>query len=241
MLLRVRNLEVRYGRVPVLRGVSLDVNDGEFVGLLGPNGAGKSTLVQAIAGVIPACAGDVALESQPLLGHPPERIASLGVSLVPQGRRVFSRLTVRENLKLGAPHRRDGTRRNEEIERSLERFPALKPLQRTPAGRLSGGEQQQLVIARALVGRPRLLILDEPSLGLAPLIVDELFAVFQDLRQGGTAILLAEQHISRTLAAAHRSYVLGHGTVVRTVQDGDEISTESLRATYLDADAGPAA
>jgi branched-chain amino acid transport system ATP-binding protein len=233
VLLRVQDLEVRYGRVRVLRGVSLDVNGGELVGLLGANGAGKTTLVHAITGVIHASAGKVSVESRPVLGYPPEQFAAIGVSLVPQGRRVFSRLTVRENLRLGTTTRRAGARPAEDIERVLERFPALRPLQRMLAGKLSGGEQQQLVIARALVARPRLLILDEPSLGLAPMIVDELFSCFHDLRDAGTAILLAEQHVERTLAGADRSYVLGDGKVVRTIHKGDEVSPQALMRMYL--------
>jgi branched-chain amino acid transport system ATP-binding protein len=212
-LLSVEELAVHYGRVVALRGVSLTVEKGEIVAVVGPNGAGKSTLLNTIAGRTRAFAGRVVLDAEPILGLPPERIVRKGLALVPEGRHIFQTLTVAENLKLGAMA---GDGRGRDIDHGLlrERFPILEKYLDTPAGRLSGGEQQQLAIARAMLARPRLLLLDEPSLGLAPLVVDAVFQLLEQLHEDGTPILLVEQNATRAVALSDRTYVLKSGRVV---------------------------
>jgi branched-chain amino acid transport system ATP-binding protein len=238
-MLSVERLEVRYGRITALREVSMNVGAGEFVGLVGPNGAGKSTLVNAIAGVVPAVGGQIRFEDRPLLGTIPERIVGLGISAVPEGRQIFARLTVRENLELGATVRPDRDEVREDIARVFERFPVLEQLHDGLAGKLSGGEQQQLAIARALLARPRLLMLDEPSLGLAPLVIDEVFAWLRELHAAGTTILLVEQNAAKTIETADRTYVLRGGEVVREIAEAEAVDTGALLESYLGAGAGP--
>ncbi|HZV75599.1 MAG TPA: ABC transporter ATP-binding protein [Conexibacter sp.] len=235
--LEVEGLCVSYGPVPALRDVSLHVEQGELVGLLGPNGAGKSTLVNAVCGVVKPSAGTVAIAGAAMAGVSCERIARLGVSLVPEGRHIFGSLTVRDNLRLGAAARRDGGAGTDAaIERVIERFPVLGRKLDGGAGRLSGGEQQQLAIARALVTDPFLLLLDEPSLGLAPLIVDLVFEVLAELRAEGLTVLLVEQHATRTLAAADRSYVLRSGNVVYEGAGDEHGAKEQLMIASLGED-----
>jgi branched-chain amino acid transport system ATP-binding protein len=237
-MLTVENLDVRYGRITALRKLSVSVAAGEFVGLVGPNGAGKSTLVNTIAGVIPAAGGEIRFDDRPLLGTIPERIVQLGISAVPEGRQIFARLTVRENLELGATIRSDHDGVRVDIERIFERFPVLKQLEDGLAGKLSGGEQQQLAIARALLARPRLLMLDEPSLGLAPLVIDEVFEWLRELHAAGTTILLVEQNAAKTIEAADRTYVLRGGEVVREIGKGQAFDTGALLESYLGVGAG---
>jgi len=232
-VLTIADLKVSYGRITALRGVSLDVQDGEFVGLVGPNGAGKSTLVHSVAGVVSPTAGEIRLDSRSLVGAPPEQIVKWGVSLVPEGRQIFTRLTVAENLGLGATTRTDASAIREDIERIFERFPSLRQLRGTLAGKLSGGEQQQVAIARALLARPKLLMLDEPSLGLAPLMIDGVFAWLRELHESGTTILLVEQNAARTIEAADRTYVLSNGEIVRSVARSEAEDTINLVETYL--------
>jgi branched-chain amino acid transport system ATP-binding protein len=237
-MLSVDGLEVRYGRITALRGISLEVAESEFVGLVGPNGAGKSTLVNTVAGVVPAAAGQIRFEDRALLGTAPERIVQLGISAVPEGRQIFARLTVRENLELGATIRSDRDGVKTDIERVFERFPVLHELEDGLAGKLSGGEQQQLAIARALLARPRLLMLDEPSLGLAPLVIDEVFAWLRELHADGTTILLVEQNGAKTIEVADRTYVLRNGEVVREIGEGQTLDTATLLESYLGAGSG---
>jgi branched-chain amino acid transport system ATP-binding protein len=230
-VLKVENLTVSYGRVLAVRGVTFDVAEGEFVGLVGANGAGKSSTLNAIAGVAPIAGGAVTFNGESIGGGAPEKIVRLGLSLVPEGRQVFTRLTVEENLILAA--RTVGNRDRSEFNKIFERFPVLERLRTTPAGRLSGGEQQQLVISRALLGRPKLLMLDEPSLGLAPLIVDEVFAILAELRIEGTTILLVEQNAAKTIEAADRTLVMRTG-VASPMKKQDEATTQAeLIAAYL--------
>jgi branched-chain amino acid transport system ATP-binding protein len=212
-MLEVEGLVVRYGSITALQGVSLHVERGEIVGVIGPNGAGKSTLLLSIAGDVPAASGDVRFEDRSLLGEPPERIVERGVSLVPEGRHIFSRLTVAENLGLGATTRSDKAAAGADRERLLELFPVLRGYLGSPAGRLSGGEQQMLAIARALLAGPKLLMLDEPSLGLAPIVIDRVFETLEQLRADGVTILLIEQNAGRTLELADRIYVLRTGAI----------------------------
>jgi branched-chain amino acid transport system ATP-binding protein len=211
-MLRAEDLVVRYGPVTALRGVSLEVAEGEVVGLIGPNGAGKTTTLHAICGFQPPVKGIVTLDGKALSGSSPEAIARRGVALVPEGRHIFATLTVAENLRLGLTARRaNGSA--EALERALERFPVLRRFYRSSAGRLSGGEQQQLAIARALLANPRLLLLDEPSLGLAPFLVDLVFDTLAELHEEGVTILLVEQNAARTVAFADRTYVLRTGAI----------------------------
>jgi branched-chain amino acid transport system ATP-binding protein len=239
MLLAVSGCRVAYGKVDVLHDVSLAVGEGEAVALLGPNGAGKSSLLLAIAGALRCRAGHIELDGTPLRGLPPERIAERGLCLVPERRHVFTRLTVRENLEVGltVPRRR-GDAEDDGIARQLERFPDLARRIEADAGTLSGGEQQQLAIARALLARPRLLVLDEPSLGLAPQVVDRLFAVIDDLRAEGVTVLLTEQQARRALELADRSYFLREGRVLFETAPGEKPSEERLRAAYIGGASG---
>ena len=231
-LLEVEGLDVHYGRVQAVRALSLEVRPGEIVTLLGPNGAGKTTTLTAIAGQHRKASGRIELDGRPILGLGPQPIASRGISLVPEGRRIFATLTVRENLLIGASSRKDRGGVNADIERELERFPVLRTYLDSEAGKLSGGEQQQLAISRALVGRPRLLLLDEPSLGLAPVLVDLVFDTIERLRADGLTILLVEQNASRALEVADRCYVMRSGELVLTAARG-EVRAEDLAEVYL--------
>lgn len=212
-LLKIEGLVVRYGGTRAVRDLSLRVEAGESVAVIGPNGAGKTTTLKAICGTVKADSGDVILDGISILGKPPESIVSLGLVMVPEGRRIFGSLTVAENLRLGTAARLPGNAVQQDLEKELERFPVLRRYFKTPAGRLSGGEQQQLAIARALVARPRLLLLDEPSLGLAPMMVDLVFETLAELREEDITILLVEQNATAAVEFAHRSYVIRSGQV----------------------------
>lgn len=240
MSLVVENLEVFYGRICGVADVSFHVDAGEMVALVGANGAGKTTTLEAVAGVRRPTRGQIIFDRQSLVGESPERIVRRGVSLVPEGRQIFSTLTVDENLRLGATARRDSGIRVD-IDAAFERFPALDNLRRTPAGRLSGGQQQQLAIARALVANPRLLMLDEPSLGLAPQVVDLVFETLSELRAEGMAILLVEQNAMRAVATADRSYVLQRGEVRLTGTPDSLADQRELVTAYLGANRAGAA
>lgn len=231
-VLEVRDLRVQYGSVVAVDGLSLDVAEGEVVGIIGANGAGKTSTLGAITGLVPAT-GRVALDGRSIVGRATEQIASDGVALVPEGRHIFGTLSVEENLSLGLTVR-GGTRRGRaELAEAFDRFPVLERYAGSSAAHLSGGEQQQLAIARALLARPRLLILDEPSLGLAPLIVDEVFAVLDRLRSEGSTVLLVEQNAARTVAFADRTYLLNGGRVAH-VGDRESFAREvDVAAAYL--------
>jgi branched-chain amino acid transport system ATP-binding protein len=231
--LRLAEVEVAYGGVVAVRGVSLDVGAGEIVGLIGPNGAGKSTTLHAIMGLVPVRAGEISLEGASLRGRAPESIARAGIALVPEGRRLFGELTVEENLRLGLAARRDGSGGGDPLEEVLELFPVLEEFRTRSAGVLSGGQQQQLAIARALAARPSVLLLDEPSLGLAPSIVDLVFSTLRTIRERGLAILLVEQRAQRTVALADRTHVLANGGLRLTLGADDAADTERLVAAYL--------
>jgi branched-chain amino acid transport system ATP-binding protein len=231
--LRVSGLDVSYGGVAAVRGLSLEVGASEIVGLIGPNGAGKSTTLHAIMGLVAAQEGKIALDGVAIRGKPPEAIARAGVALVPEGRRLFGELTVRENLQLGlASRRRDETNGNE-LDDVHELFPVLRDFARRPAGSLSGGQQQQLAIARALVARPSVLLLDEPSLGLAPTVVDLVFSTLEAISERGLAILLVEQRAQRTVALADRTHVLANGELRLTLTRDDAADTDRMIAAYL--------
>lgn len=212
-MLELQNIHVRYGAITALRGISLSVSQGELVALLGVNGAGKSTTLASIAGGLRPQQGDIRLEGSSILGKAPEQIARLGISLVPEGRDIFASLTVEENLRLGAFTRRkeDVYRRN--LSEVFDLFPVLRERLQQPGGTLSGGEQQQLAIARALMSNPRLLMLDEPSLGLAPALVDQIFELIDRLHRRGVTILLVEQNVDRTLEIVDRAYLMNTGLI----------------------------
>ena len=230
--LAVRDLEVQYGSVLAVRGLSLEVGKGEIIGLIGPNGAGKSTTLHAIMGVVPARAGSVTIDGKPVLGSAPEAIARSGVALVPEGRRIYGDFTVEENLRLGLAARR-GKPDKSALTRAYELFPVLRDFRRRRAGVLSGGQQQQLAIARALVAEPDVLLLDEPSLGLAPALVDDVFSALADIRARGFAVLLVEQRAQRTVALADRTYVLSNGALRLTLGPDDAADTDKLVAAYF--------
>lgn len=231
LVLEVTDLVVRYGRIDALRGVTLHLSEGEAVAVVGPNGAGKSTLLSTIIGRARIASGDIVLRGASISRLPPERIARLGVGLVPEGRHIFETLTVEENLKLGAMAG-GWADRHQRVARWMERFPILEQYRNVPAGRLSGGEQQQLAIARAMAADPRLLLLDEPSLGLAPRILDEVFRLLRELHDGGTSILLVEQNASRAIDFANRAYVVRSG---RVIVEGSRDELSGARAQMTSA------
>jgi branched-chain amino acid transport system ATP-binding protein len=231
--LAVEGLEVRYGAVRAVRGLSLTVAPGEIVGLIGPNGAGKSSTLHAIMGAAPVAAGDVRLAGVSLLGRRPEDVARSGIALVPEGRRIFGQLSVEENLRLGLAGRRSQDGAAEALRRAYELFPVVHEFRGRAAGALSGGQQQQLAIARALVAEPDVLLLDEPSLGLAPRIVDVVFDALASIREGGLAVLLVEQRAQRTVALADRCHVLSNGELRLTLGKEDADDTEKLVAAYF--------
>ena len=212
-MLELKDIHTRYGAITALRGVSLSVSQGELVALLGVNGAGKSTTLASIAGVLRPWKGEILFEDRSIAGRSPEQIARLGISLVPEGRAIFPSLTVEENLRLGAFTRREKTEYSRNLGEVFELFPVLKDRMQQPGGTLSGGEQQQLAIGRALMSRPRLLMLDEPSLGLAPALVDQIFELIAGLHQRGVTILLVEQNVERSLEIVDRAYLMNTGLI----------------------------
>jgi branched-chain amino acid transport system ATP-binding protein len=241
-VLRLEAVSAYYGQVQALREVSLQVNAGEIVAVIGSNGAGKTTLMNAISGVVPVRSGEIALEGQPIVNLPPEKIVRLGISQVPERRQVFATMSVMDNLILGAYHRY--RRESKESIQSdlgfvLEIFPRLKDRARQTAGTLSGGEQQMVALARAWMSRPKLLLMDEPSLGLAPLIVKEIFRVSSELRENGMTILLVEQNARAALDLADRAYVMESGQVALEGAAADLAVDERVRKAYLGGNGRP--
>jgi branched-chain amino acid transport system ATP-binding protein len=231
--LAVEELEVRHGAVRAVRGLSLEVDGGEIVGLIGPNGAGKSSTLHAIMGLVRPAAGDIRLHGESVAGRNPEDVARRGIALVPEGRRIFAELSVDENLQLGLAGRRRRNGVETDLERIYELFPIVKEFRKRQAGALSGGQQQQLAIARALVADPEVLLLDEPSLGLSPKMVDLVFEALEEIRARGLAILLVEQRAQRTVALADRSYVISNGSLRLTLGPEAATDTETLVAAYF--------
>ncbi|HJR95622.1 MAG TPA: ABC transporter ATP-binding protein [Gaiellaceae bacterium] len=229
--LELRDLEVAYGGVPAVRGLSLTVAPGEIVGLIGPNGAGKSTTLHAIMGLVPVRRGEIRFGDRSLRKRSPEAIARSGIALVPEGRRLFAELTVEENLRLGRAARPRGA--DDDVADVLDLFPVVDEFRARPAGALSGGQQQQLAIARALVARPAILLLDEPSLGLAPTVVDLVFSTLRTIAERGIGVLLVEQRAQRTVALAERTHVLANGELRLTLTPDDAADTERMVAAYL--------
>ena len=232
-MLEVEALHVRYGGATAVRALSLAVHAGEIVGLIGPNGAGKSSTLNAIVGAVSTAGGDVRLDGRSIRGARTEDVVRSGVALVPEGRRIYAELTVEENLRLGLAGRRNGSSLRASLERVYELFPVVREARRRPAGALSGGQQQQLAIARALVAEPRLLLLDEPSLGLAPKIVDIVFDTLSTIREQGVTILLVEQRAQRTVAFADRTYVMASGQVRLELTPKDAEDTTRMVAAYF--------
>ena len=233
-LLSVEDIYVHYGRVPAVRGVSVDVREGEIVCIVGPNGAGKSTTLLTISGVLKPTTGTVNFDGKSIAGLKPETVARLGVSQVPEGRHVFTTLSVEENLRLGTRMRKDRKQIEQDFKRVLETFPVLAERRRGPAGKLSGGEQQMLVIGRALLTNPRIMTIDEPSLGLAPNLVDRVYEVLLDLRESrGLTLLIVEQSSERAIKAADRLYVLRSGEIQLEGTAAELADGEKVRHAYF--------
>ena len=232
-LLEVKAAVVRYGAVTAVHEVDLTVSKGEIVAVLGPNGAGKTSLVSAVAGILPLASGTIRFDGEDITGLPIETMVRKGISLTPEGRRVFADLSVRENLILGGATQSDRAAFDEDMERMFAMFPILKTRAASPAKTLSGGEQQMLAIARSLMSRPRLLLLDEPSLGLAPRIVDQIFELIAELRAKGLTVLVVEQNASEALAFADRAYVLNVGRCVFSGTAAEIAASEDLAEHYL--------
>jgi len=232
-LLQLEDVHSGYGAVDVLKGVSVVVNEGEIVTVLGANGAGKSTMLMTICGIVNCRLGRIMLDGEPIQNEPPYVIVRRGVAQVPEGRRIFPRLTVRENLEMGAFRHDDRAAVTAGVEHSFNLFPILRERQQQFGGTLSGGEQQMLAIARALMARPRLLLMDEPSLGLAPMIVTKIFDIIREINQGGTTILLVEQNANMALHVAHRGYVLETGRIVLQDTAKNLMNNEQVKKSYL--------
>ena len=233
-MLEISGIQTYYGRVRALADVSLTVDKGEIVALIGSNGAGKTTTLRTISGLLSPAVGTITFEGEPITTVPPARRVAMGICHVPEGRRLFPRMTVQDNLTLGAYARRDGGAGSRtDRERVFELFPRLRERQSQIAGTLSGGEQQMLAIGRALMARPRLLMMDEPSLGLAPILVETIFQIVAEINQQGTPILLVEQNAHKALEVAHRGYVLETGSIVKTGSGQELLQSEDVAKAYL--------
>ena len=232
-LLEVKDLEVYYGVIRALKGISFEVNEGEIVTLIGANGAGKTTTMQSVIGLIPARNGQIIFDGEDITKTPCHKIVHLGMSQVPEGRRVFQELTVYENLMMGAFSQKKNNTFKEDLDRIYERFPRLAERRNQIAGTLSGGEQQMLAMGRALMSHPKLLMLDEPSMGLSPLLVDQVFQIIKDINKDGTTILLVEQNAGKSLAISDRAYVLENGRIVLTGTGEELASSEMVQKAYL--------
>ncbi|AEF94170.1 Fe(3+)-transporting ATPase [Desulfotomaculum nigrificans CO-1-SRB] len=233
MLLDVKDLHVSYGAIRALRGISCQIREGEIVALIGANGAGKSTTLRTISGLIRPKSGEITYQGQSLIKMPPHQIVNLGISQVPEGRRVFTRMTVMENLEMGAYTRKDKAKVKEDIKKIFQRFPRLEERKNQLAGTLSGGEQQMLAMGRALMSKPKLLLLDEPSMGLAPMLVQEIFAIIKEINQAGTTILLVEQNAHMALSISNRAYVLETGEVVLSGDAQELANNPEVKKAYL--------
>ena len=232
-LLEVRDLEVAYGAAPALWGVSLSLGAGELLSVVGPNGAGKSTLINALCGIQPARAGRIVFEGRDITRLPPHRFCAAGIAVVPEGRRLFTAMTVLENLELGSILPAAKAHRRESLDAAIALFPVLAEKLASPAGELSGGQQQMLAIARALMARPRLLLLDEPSLGLSPLIVQDMFAAVRSIHAQGVSVLLVEQNVQVAMSLADRAYVLEEGRIVAEGEPDALLARPEIQRAYL--------
>ena len=232
-MLKVTDLHVSYGAIHAIHGISLEVNEGEIVSLIGANGAGKTTTLHTISGLKKATSGEVSLEGHNLLATDPAKISTLGMAHVPEGRRIFSQMTVQENLEMGAFIVGDKAQIAEDVENVYRHFPRLKERYKQAGGTLSGGEQQMLAIGRAMMSRPRILLMDEPSMGLSPLLVKEIFKIIEELNQSGMTILLVEQNAKMALGIANRAYVLETGKVVMSGDAKEMLADDKVRKAYL--------
>jgi branched-chain amino acid transport system ATP-binding protein len=235
-LLELTDVHTYYGAIHALRGISMTIEEGEIVTLIGSNGAGKSTTLRTISGLLKPRQGQITLRNARIDGRPPHEIVSLGVSQSPEGRRVFSRMTVHENLEMGAFSRRDRTALADDFERAYSLFPRLRERSTQRAGTLSGGEQQMLAIGRALLSAPKVLLLDEPSMGLAPILVEQIFEIIKTINQQGTTVLLVEQNALMALGVAHRGYILQTGEIVLTDKADALANNEAVKRAYLGGD-----
>ena len=232
-LLELRGIDAFYGRVHVLHSVNLDVDAGEIVALIGSNGAGKTTTLRTISGLMHPTAGTITFAGRDIARTAPSKVVGMGIGHSPEGRRLFPRLTVLNNLRMGAYTRRDASGVKLDIERAFTLFPRLKERQRQLAGTLSGGEQQMLAMGRALMAKPKLLMLDEPSLGLAPILVETIFSIIREINSQGTPVLLVEQNAHKALEVAHRGYVLETGVIVQTGTGKELLESEDVQKAYL--------
>ena len=232
-LLTIENLEVFYGVINAIKGISFEVNEGEIIALIGANGAGKTTILNTITGLVPAKSGSIKFEDKDLLKTPAHKIVSMGIAHVPEGRRIFQQLTVFENLKLGAYTRKDKKEIADTLEMVYERFPRLKERRTQIAGTLSGGEQQMLAMGRALMSHPMIILMDEPSMGLSPLYVTEIFDIIRSVNESGTTVLLVEQNAKKALSIANRAYVLETGKIVLSGDAHELMNNDSVKKAYL--------
>ena len=232
-MLEVRNLEVFYGVIQAIKGISFDVNQGETIALIGANGAGKTTILHTITGLIPSKAGTISYEGKDITKMPGYKLVSMGIAHVPEGRRVFAQLTVLQNLKLGAFTRNDKAEIESTLEMVYQRFPRLKERRNQVAGTLSGGEQQMLAMGRALMSHPRLIVMDEPSMGLSPIYVNEIFDIIQKINKDGVTVLLVEQNAKKALAIADQAYVLETGKIVLRGNAKELMNNDQVKKAYL--------
>ena len=234
-MLEVKNLHVYYGQIHAIKGVSFTVSEGEIVTLIGSNGAGKTTILKTISRILDQQEGDIYFIGESISKMEPHKVVHNGISHVPEGRRVFPALTVLENLQMGAYHRKDKDEIEKDLKNVFVRFPRLKERMNQSAGTLSGGEQQMLAMGRALMSRPKILLLDEPSMGLAPILVDEIFSIIEDINKAGTTILLVEQNANRALHVSHKGYVLETGKIIAEGNAKDLLNDEKVKEAYLSA------
>lgn len=232
-MLEIRDLEVYYGVIQAIKGISFDVNEGEVIALIGANGAGKTTTLHTITGLLPAKAGSITFEGQDITKIPGYKIVSEGMAHVPEGRRVFAQLSVLQNLRMGAYTRKDKNEIKETLKIVYKRFPRLEERQNQMAGTLSGGEQQMLAMGRALMSHPKIILMDEPSMGLSPIFVNEIFDIIKKVSSGGTTVLLVEQNAKKALSIADRAYVLETGKIVLEGRASDLLNDNSIKKAYL--------
>lgn len=232
-MLEIRDLEVYYGMIQAIKGISFDVNEGEVIALIGANGAGKTTTLHTITGLLPAKAGSITFEGQDITKVPGYKIVSKGMAHVPEGRRVFAQLSVLQNLRMGAYTRKDKNEIEETLQLIYKHFPRLQERQNQMAGTLSGGEQQMLAMGRALMSHPKIILMDEPSMGLSPIFVNEIFDIIKEVSAGGTTVLLVEQNAKKALSIADRAYVLETGKIVLEGKASDLLNDESIKKAYL--------
>ena len=232
-MLEIKDLEVCYGVIRAIKGISFEVNQGEVIALIGANGAGKSTILHTITGLVPAKSGSILFEGKELTKTPAHKIVSMGMAHVPEGRRIFQQLSVLENLKLGAYTRKDKNEIAQSLKMVYERFPRLEERKNQVAGTLSGGEQQMLAMGRALMSKPRIILMDEPSMGLSPLLVTEIFDIIKVISESGTTVLLVEQNAKKALSIADRAYVLETGNITLSGKAPDLMNNESVQKAYL--------